>query len=55
MKLSTTLLTAMLATITLGAVSCTKDMELSTPEEREQLKQNHPLVPSDNCPACGMG
>ena len=54
MKLSKSLLTAILVGIAVQTttVSCTKEMP--DPEKKEVKKEEEKKYP-DNCPACGMG
>jgi len=55
MKLSTALLSAIIAGITLqGAVSCSKSKEDPSSKTSQQEKEKN-KVPCDPCPACGMG
>lgn len=55
MKLSTALLTAIVAGITLqAATSCTKTKEDPATQTSQQEKEKK-KVPTDPCPACGMG
>ena len=57
MKLSKSLLSAILIGITLQTTtSCKKDKELPEPKAKQEAqKEQEKSVPSEPCPACGMG
>ena len=53
MKLSKSLLSAIMIGITVQATSCTKEKYFPQPDA-EKAAKNKTQVP-DSCPACGMG
>ena len=57
MKLPKSLLTAILIGIAVQtATSCKKDKELPDPKAKQEAqKEQEKNIPSEPCPACGMG
>ena len=55
MKLSKSLLSAILIGITVQATSCTKDENLPQPDSEKETNSKTKTKVPDNCPGCGMG
>ena len=55
MKLSKSLLSAILIGIAVQTSSCTKDKEICEDKEKKEAKEKETKKSIYECPACGMG